>query len=154
MKTIEEIALGTKFANEHIGAIMEICGATQNPTLAMKVILGIYEEPKIMHMGLRKVNKDTEDRLMVFNSYDKWNDRVSYSYEKKKTKEIRVHKSTDTTLINTDNYEEFVVSYEDDYKWFNFELDEVIKATDECSLSQWNSWCEAYDKVTLEDFGY
>jgi hypothetical protein len=99
-------------------------------------------------MGLTKVNKDSEDRLMVFESYDKWADRVFYSYEKKKTKEIRVHKSTDTTLINIDNYEMFVVSYEDDYKWFNFELGEVIKATDDCSLSQWNTWSEAYGKMS------
>jgi hypothetical protein len=148
MKTIEEIALGTKFSENQISAIMEICWATQNSTLAMNILLGIYEEPKIMNMGLTKVNKDSEDRLMVFESYDKWADRVFYSYEKKKTKEIRVHKSTDTTLINIDNYEMFVVSYEDDYKWFNFELGEVIKATDDCSLSQWNTWSEAYGKMS------
>jgi hypothetical protein len=148
MKTIEEIALGTMFPENHISAIMEICEATQNSTLAMSILLGIYEDPKIMRMGLRKVNKDSEDRFMVFESYDKWADRVRYSYEKNKTKEIRVCKNADTTLINIDNYLGFVVSYEDDHTWFNIELDEVILATDDCSLSQWNTWSVAYGKMS------
>jgi hypothetical protein len=105
MKTINEIALATKFPQETISSLIEIVNATVNPTVAMETLLGIYTEPTIS-----QVKTDT-DKLLFFISYNKWDDRVSYYYNDYDSKHIYVSKDTDSNLINEDNYKDFEVKY-------------------------------------------
>jgi len=156
MKTIEEIALGTKFSENHISGIMEICGATQNPRVSMQILLGIYEAPFVAEAGLRKMSKG-EDRVMWYSLYDKWTDAVTYSYDEYKTLSIYVHKDTDAAIITPDNYQDFKISWNDDAKHHTVVLKELVTKTDSCSYAQWCEWAELFtekNKVTLEDFGY
>lgn len=146
MKTIEQIALGTQFSESQVESLMEVCGATPNPTLALNILLGLHVERKFKHLAIREYRN--EERLMTFLHYDMWNDKVSYSYETYKTKGIYVQDNTDTSLINADNYKEFAVEYSKDTKWVDVILNEKTTGKDNCSASTWDSWADAYGKLS------
>ena len=132
MKTINEIALATKFPQETISSLMEVINATSNPTIATETLLGIYTEPTISKV------KTANDKLYYFSSYDKWNDRVSYYYNDNATKHIYVSKDTDTDLINEDNYKDFEVKYSSNCKGFSVKLSTMKRYEDYESLESWN----------------
>ena len=146
MKTIEQIALGTQFSESQVESLMEVVGATPNPTLALNILLGLHKERKFYHLAIREYRN--EDRLMTFLYYDMWHDRVSYSYETYKIKGIYVQDNTDTSLINADNYKEFAVEYSKDTKWVDVILNEKTTGKDNCSASTWDSWADAYGKLS------
>lgn len=132
MKTINEIALATKFPQETISSLMEVINATSNPTIATETLLGIYTEPTISKV------KTANDKLYYFSSYDKWNDRVSYYYNDNASKHIYVSKDTDTDLINENNYKDFEVKYSSNCKAFNVKLSTMKRYEDYESLESWN----------------
>ena len=137
MKTINEIALATKFPQETISSLIEIVNATVNPTVAMETLLGIYTEPTISKV------KTANDKLYYFDSYDKWNDRVSYYYNDYDSKHIYVSKDTDTDLINEDNYKDFEVKYSSNCKGFSVKLSTMKRYKEYESLESWNRRTDA-----------
>jgi len=133
MKTINEIALATKFPQETISSLIEIVNATVNPTVAMETLLGIYTEPTIS-----QVKTDT-DKLLFFISYNKWDDRVLYYYNDYDSKHIYVSKDTDTDLINEDNYKDFEVKYSSNNCYgFRVKLSTMKRYEGYESLESWN----------------
>jgi hypothetical protein len=132
MKTINEIALATKFPQETISSLIEVANATADPTVAIETLLGIYTEPTIS-----QVKTDT-DKLLFFVSYNKWSDRVIYYYNDNASKHIYVSKDTDTDLINEDNYKDFEVKYSSNCKAFNVKLSTMKRYEDYESLESWN----------------
>jgi hypothetical protein len=152
MKTIEQIALGTQFSESQVESLMEVVGATPNPTLALNILLGLHVERTFKHLAIKEHRNvkghGNEDRLMTFLYYDMWHDRVNYSYETYKTKGIYVQDNTDTSLINADNYKEFAVEYSKDTKWVDVILNEKTTGKDNCSASTWDSWADAYGKLS------
>lgn len=105
MKTIETIALGTIFPEQNIDAILEVASATPNPTLALNIILGIYQEPTLKNTSVINNN------LCTLVNYDKWEDRVNYKYETNKKVHIYIDKTVDKTLITADNYKDYKIEY-------------------------------------------
>lgn len=132
-KSIESIALGTIFPKDQVNNVLEIVYGTANPTLALQILLGIYEEPVLpSHADIDK--KGT----CVLTSYDKWNDRVHFTYERNKQKGIYVSKDCDKTLITADNYKEFEVKYSEDNTTYHYvKLHEVETVTDSCYRETW-----------------
>lgn len=140
MKTankLERIALQSKFNDEHIDALLEIANATENPQIAIELLLGIYEEPYIATCV-----EHPEKGIATFKWYDKFRDRVWYSYQKKKTKAIYVDKNVDESIINIDNYEQYSKVYSKDVKTIWITLNEWESIEDYCYYQTWIKYTE------------
>jgi len=133
MKTIQAIALGTIFPKENIESIMEVVLATPNPDVALSILLDIYEEPIVQETAV------IAEKNCTLISYNKWDNKVKYSYETPDTKHIYVQKDIDTTLITEDNYEEFKCNIsKNDCKSHIVILSTMRKVVDGCYLEYWN----------------
>lgn len=138
MKTIQEIALGTIFPKEQANTILEIVNATENPEVGLKMLLGIYEQPYIAQYV-----DHPEKKLLTFKEYDKFKDRVSYTYVRRKQTGIYVNKNADESLINADNYREYVETYNrDTVKHILVTLKEWEIVDDYCHYDTWIKYAE------------
>jgi hypothetical protein len=74
-------------------------------------------------------------------STNHWTRTVSYCMEVEVTKHIYIHRGADRSLINIDNYEEFVLPYADNdsvgYSLPTGKMQTVEKETD---LTTWLEW--------------
>lgn len=140
MKTIQEIALGTIFPKEQINTILEIVNATQNPQVAVELLLGIYEQPYIA-----KYVEHPDKGTLSLIEYDKFRDKVYYTYIRKKKVGIYVDKTADESLINADNYKEYEKPYNrDTVKHISVTLDTDEWQSDECYYDTWAKYPEMY----------
>lgn len=140
MNKVIKVALESKFPSEKgygINRILEVIEATPNPTIATEILLGIYEEPVIPHK--RVIHKN--DGELTFVSYDKWRDRVDYSYEVAETKNAYFPKSIDKSEITLENFDKLRVSYEEGVVHnVSIPTGKVLKRTSYVSLEAWNSY--------------
>lgn len=83
--SIVTIALSSKFTAEQMEGVLEIVHATPNPEVAVEILLGIYEEPKLPVSPVNVKNFDSTKRNIVLSGYDKFNELVSYKYYTMKT---------------------------------------------------------------------
>lgn len=83
--SIVTIALSSKFTAEQMEGVLEIIHATPNPEVAVEILLGIYEAPKLPLEPVNVKNFDNNKRNIVLSSYDKFNELVSYKYYTMKT---------------------------------------------------------------------
>lgn len=146
MKTIETIALGTIFPEQNIDAILEIVSATPNPTLALNIILGIYQEPTLKNTSVINNN------LCTLVNYDKWEGRVNYKYETNKKVHIYIDKTVDKTLITADNYKDYKIeSWKEDVTVSHWvKLPEIIIEKNYTDLS---TWLNGEDKSVTDNVG-
>jgi len=143
MSKIISKLLSVQFPTVDLASLMEIINATPNPELATEILCGLYEQPVIPVM-VRKDNRHNGE-VLTLTKYDKWEDRVHYSYMREKTKSVRISDDADKSLITLENYTEFEVS--SGYRWFDIPLGEKVLTNDYTNLSSWLS----YDSVTMED---
>jgi len=73
MEKLIKCALGTKFKTEQLDSVMEVINATPNPSVAVEILLGLYEEPFFVS---RRTVRDIE---YIFQSFDKWSNQVYYT---------------------------------------------------------------------------
>ena len=134
MNNILRVALGTVFPKEQIDNVLEVINATPSPDVATAILLGIYVHPALQADAVIINDKDC-----TFVSYNKWDDKVNYSYLVNDTKHIYIAKDTDTSLITEDNYKDYeIVKYSDHCKGFNVKLAAMRTVTSDCYLSTWN----------------
>ena len=134
---LERIALQSKFNDEQIDVLLEVVNATENPQIAIELLLGIYEEPYIA-----KCVDHPQKGILTFTEYDKIKDKVYYSYQKKKTKSIYVDKNVDESIIDVFNYEPYSKVYSKDVKTIWITLDEWETVNDHCYYSTWIQYPE------------
>lgn len=108
LKSIERVALRTKYSAEQIDNLIEIASATPNPTLAIEIMLDIYVEPTFKQYTLLNNDPNCECKFVRF---DKWENKVWFEYTKPDSVDVRIDKDTDTSLITYENYEDFQVDY-------------------------------------------
>lgn len=144
MKSIERVALRTKYSAEQIDNLMEIASATPNPTLAIEIILDIYEEPTFKQYTLRNDDPNCECK---FVRYDKWTDKVWFEYTKPDTVDVRIDKDTDTSLITYENYEDFQVDYKhNNSTWHQVLTGKTKTVTDSTNVSNYRKMEQDYSK--------
>jgi len=132
MEKLIKCALGTKFKTEQLDSVMEVINATPNPSVAVEILLGLYEEPFFVS---RRTVRDIE---YIFQSFDKWSNQVSYTYTRNKKITIYIKKGTDKSLINKDNYMDFKVPYKDgEIEHMVITLDETEEITERCHADNW-----------------
>jgi hypothetical protein len=132
MNKIIEVALTGKFGAEAVSSLMEVIVATPNPEMATEILLGIYEEPVVPEMA-------NETKTLV--SVNHWTNMVTYSEQVDVTKHIYIHKEADRSLINIDNYEEFVLPYShNDSVGYSLATGERKTVEKETHLTTWLDW--------------
>ena len=143
MSKIISKLLSVQFPTVDSASLMEIINATPNPELATEILCGLYEQPIIPAMTRKDSRHNGE--VLTLTKYDKWNDRVHYSYMREKTKSVRISDDADKSLITLENYKEFEVS--SGYRYHDIPLGEKVLSNDYTSLDNWLS----FDSVTMED---
>ena len=81
--SIESIALESKFNKENIPALLTVVNATENPQIALEILLGIYQYPDIFTVA----NDSNEEKKRTFVSFEPIGSKVTYSYYPVSTKE-------------------------------------------------------------------
>jgi len=78
MNKIIKAALAAKFSASDADTLLEVISNTDNPEVATELLLGIYEQPEI-NLAVHP-NYEPNQQNKMFLRYDKWRDRVYYSY--------------------------------------------------------------------------
>ena len=135
---LERIALQSKFNDEQIDALLEIANATENPKIAIEMLLGVYEQPYIANYV-----EHPDKGALTFKQYDKFKDKVYYTYARKKQVGIYVDKTVDQSLINADNYKEYEKHYNrDGVIHILITLDEWESVNESCYYETWIKYTE------------
>lgn len=115
-------------------SLLEIVGATPNPEIATEILCGLYVEPAIEH----KMVVSEREGVLTFMSFDKWNNRVNYSYLQKDTKTSYFPKGTKVSDVTMENYDSLKVSSShEDAVYLNIPTGTVSKRTSYTSLEGW-----------------
>lgn len=159
MTSIERVALRTKYSAEQIDNLMEIANATPNSTLAIEIMLDIYEEPTFKQHTLRNDDPNCECEFIRF---DKWAGKVWFEYTTEKTCEFRIDKDTDTSMITYENYKEYEVDYNhNNSKWFTVLTGQTKVVTDSTNVSNYrkmeqdhSKWFQLCDDFQVDSRGH
>jgi hypothetical protein len=135
MNKIIEVALTSKFGAEAVPSLMEVISATPNDVMAAKILLGVYEQPKLPNTVFNEQGLEK-----TLDGVDYWRITVFYSYQEEVRRHMYVDKDTDTSLITVDNYME----YDKDYgvsntKSFYLPTGEIKTRQSNCSIEDWLS---------------
>ena len=115
-------------------SLLEIVGATPNPEIATEILCGLYVEPAIEH----KMVVSEREGVLTFMSFDKWNNRVNYSYLQKDTKTSYFPKGTKVSDVTMENFDNLKVSSSSvDAVYLNIPTGTVSKRTSYTSLEGW-----------------
>ena len=115
-------------------SLLEIVGATPNPEIATEILCGLYVEPAIEH----KMVMSEREGILTFTSFDKWNNRVNYSYLQKDTKTSYFPKGTKVSDVTMENFDSLKVSSSSvDAVYLNIPTGTVSTRTSYTSLEGW-----------------
>ena len=115
-------------------SLLEIVGATPNPEIATEILCGLYVEPTIVH----KMVMSEREGILTFTSFDKWNNRVNYSYLQKDTKSTYFPKGTKVSDVTMENFDRLKVSSShEEAVYLNIPTGTVSKRTSYTSLEGW-----------------
>lgn len=131
-KSIEKIALSSMYSN-NIDRLMEVITATPNAKIAVETLLGIYEMPVIAK------RKEIGKIKATLVSFDKWNDTIHYSYERKKSIGKYVPKDKKEYYENCpiEEYVNFGFKHNDDAIYIYRTTEESETITDTIHLEKW-----------------
>jgi hypothetical protein len=136
MNKIIEKLLTVTFPTVEINNLMEIIEATPNPEIATEIICGLYQSP-VLPKVVRETSGDM--RELTLTSYNKWDDRVNYSFTKEKRINGYFPKGTLAEDITLDNFKEKKVEWgsEKDLVTIYIKTGELITDSSYCSSSTW-----------------
>jgi len=147
MNKIISKLLSVQFPTVNSKSLMEIINVTPNPELATEILCGLYEEPKLPSEVIGGISY--KNAVLTLLEYDKWSDKVKFSYTKEKTIGVKISKNTDTSLITLENYKEFQVT--DGDKWYHLPTGEFISHKQDSMYS--DSWLNSkVVELTYEDY--
>lgn len=136
MNKIIEKLLKVTFPNVDTDSLLEIICATPNPELATEILCGLYEEIKLP----TKVQETSGDkRELTLSSYDKWNDKVYYSFLREKNISGYFPKGTIKEDITLENFKERQQDWKSGTEQINITLKtgETVLDSSSCSLNKW-----------------
>lgn len=148
MNKIISKLLSVQFPTVDLKSLMEIINATPNPELATEILCGLYEKPELPYKVIG--SSSYKNAVLTRVKYDKWSNKVKFSYTKEKMIGVKISKDTDTSLITLENYKEFEAGTKDWDKWYYLPTGEYEFQEDHTYLETWLNY-EAVEP-TYEDF--
>jgi len=135
MNNIERKLLSVTLTNVNIDLLEDIINSTPNPSLAVEILCGLYVAPSVPHYIWRK------DILCTLTGYNKWEDKVEFTYEQNKTVYEYFPKAIVKSSINKDNYKALTCSYDEkDAVRLSILLDDIEIKRDSMSLANWQQY--------------
>ncbi len=136
MNKIIEKLLTVTFPTVDVNSLLEVVTATPNPELATEILCGLYEE-QVLPRVVQETSGDKKE--LTFKSYNKWDDKVHYSYIKEKTIHGYFPKGTVREEITLENFKEKEVSWKSgmDQVSFSLKTGETSVDTSYCSSTNW-----------------
>lgn len=133
LQKINRKLLEMTYPNVDLNLLEEVISATPNEKTATEILCGLYEEPNIP----RVVKQG--DEVRTFESYDKWNERVNYTFERKDTKSAYFPKGTKKTDVTLETFDKLKESYKSntDQEHFSIETGTVSTVKNYSSLEDW-----------------
>lgn len=142
MNKIIEKLLTVTFPTVDINNLLEIVSATPNPEVATEILCGLYQEPEIAN---KLVNSKGSEGILTFKSYDKWQDRVNYSYKAPETKGAYFKAGLKKEDITMENFES-MKSSASDRVWLEIPTGNFVERTSYVSLDRWNSFPKEFSE--------
>ena len=135
MEKIIKKLLTVTFPSSDIASLMEVIYATPNPQIATEILCGMYEEQFVAQQS----KKDDVVRTLV--SYNKWNNRVDYSYSREKTRDGYFFKDVKDT-VTLENFDSLKQSWTSgkDLVSLSLPTGEYEERTSYCSLEEWQKY--------------
>lgn len=134
---ITRVALSSMYSAENVENLLMVINATPDPVIALEILLGIYEEPIL---PTTKASTLSTTGVLTLNSFDKMQDRVTYTYPQKnnKTRYFKTQEAADLIAVYSDNNES-QYSYSDQYPIKKeFEMPDY-KQSSSCTSKEWLS---------------
>ena len=137
MNKIIKIALESKYPNIDMETLLDVVNATENPTVATEVLLGVYEQPRIL--SISRITDDNIKEVRSLLEYNKYTDKVSYTYVKEEL--VTVYFKTQEEMDSTTEYNRQLITNlygreEADYP-FNKEVLRTTRDKGSCSSKAW-----------------
>lgn len=84
MTKIFKAAIAARMKDLQLEGLIEVVMATPNPEIAVEMLLGVWEAPEVNSLPCKDmlINKSN----IHIKSIDFWNDRVNFTYNRKKNK--------------------------------------------------------------------
>ena len=101
MNKIIKALLTSKFPNINADVLLDIISATPNPELATELLCGIYEEVTV---SAKRVYSDN-DGILTFTEFNKWTNKVHYSYDSIIKKGAYFPKDTKVSDVTMENFD-------------------------------------------------
>lgn len=116
-----------KVNKKHMEQLKTLVNTSPNPTLALELLLGVYEMPNVVDKTIIIKGRETPCKVI---SYNPVKERVNYSYEKVNAKQFWVNKEIEKPILPT--YKQLA---EEQYDHYNREK-ELIKELNKNSKEQ------------------
>ena len=110
MEKIITKLLEVSYPSINTSILLEIVQATPNPQIATEMLCGLYSEPEIVNTRVMSTNSEG---VLTFKSYDKWQDKVYYSYKKEETKSGYFPKSLRKEDVTMENFDSLKCQWKD-----------------------------------------
>jgi hypothetical protein len=138
MEKLIKIALEAKgFKPEMVEAIIKVANATQNPVVAIEIILGIYEMPIIPETSTHR----NEAKLISFDPLANENYSIRFSYLEENIKPSKWDRDTmsreSAIKLFKSNPEEWVNYTGNNYDYTSVGIGTFQKTEDSTSLKRW-----------------
>jgi len=144
-KIIKEL-LKSKFANADVDAILEVINVSPNAQIATEILCGLYEEPIVKYSQVESKNEG----ILTFVKYDKWNDKVTYTYYSEDSRGAYFPKGTQKSDVNMDNFESMKVSSSTSgAEYLYIPTGQLKKCTSTMYLETWNNSVPVEELVSL-----
>jgi len=136
MNKIIKALLEAKYPTIDTSVLLEVVSVTPNAEIATEMLCGLYEDPVIPN---KMVNAKTREGVLTFIKYDKWTDKVHYSYKTPETKGAYFKSGLKKEDITMENFES-MKSSDSNRVWLEIPTGEIIEKTSYVSLDSWNSY--------------
>ena len=110
MEKIIAKLLEVSYPGINTSVLLEIVQATPDPQIATEMLCGLYSYPEIVNT---RVMSTSSEGVLTFKSYDKWQDKVHYSYEKAETKSGYFPKTIQKKDVTLENFDSLKCSWKE-----------------------------------------
>jgi hypothetical protein len=148
---IYRLALESRFPGLNVEPMLEVCYNTDNDSIAIQMLLGIFQEP-----DLHKIVVDDDGKVLTMTSYNAFKETVYFQFSVNKSISCYFPKDIDVTTLNHENYNEFKEnwSHSKDQICHKIIFPEMVTENSEHRLSKWQSFekyvASVVEKVQVE----
>jgi hypothetical protein len=147
---IYRLALKNRFPSIDVEPLLEVCYNTDNDSIAVQMLLGIFQKP-----DLHEIVVDDDGKVLTMTSYNPFKEIVCFQFLVNKSTTCYFPKDIDVTMLNHENYKEFKEewSHNKEQIYHKIVFPEMVTEYSEHRLSKWQSF-KKYVAPVVEQVEY